>query len=123
MKIESLGVNGLSRILEGNLSASYAMKNWPTIKQSNLERHFQRKHSDCAEIYPVGDARKKVVEELQLRAKRFQNVFVKWVKSSNDASTATFVISHEIGKCGKPFTDFEYIEYCFISATMHLFRE
>ncbi len=86
-------------------------------------RHFQRKHSDFAENYPTGDARKNAVEELQLRAKRSQNVFAKWVKSSNDTTAASFVISHEIAKYGKPFTDDEYIKDCFISAAMHLFRE
>ncbi len=43
--------------------------------------------------------------------------------SSNDTTTASFVVSHEIAKHGKPLTDGEYIKDCFINAAMHLFRE
>jgi hypothetical protein len=34
-------------------------------KKSNLERHFTTKHASFSTKYPVGDARKKAVEELQ----------------------------------------------------------
>lgn len=33
-------------------------------KKSNLERHFTTKHVSFSTKYPVGDARKKAVEEL-----------------------------------------------------------
>ncbi|GBO33369.1 hypothetical protein AVEN_105345-1, partial [Araneus ventricosus] len=38
-------------------------------KKSNLERHFTTKHTQFADKYPNGDARKKAVEKLQKKKK------------------------------------------------------
>ncbi|KAL4120902.1 hypothetical protein QTP88_013511 [Uroleucon formosanum] len=42
---------------------------------------------------------------------------------SKHDSFASFVVSHEIMKSGKPFTDGEYIKKCFIGMSEHLFSE
>ncbi|GBM57501.1 hypothetical protein AVEN_137934-1 [Araneus ventricosus] len=46
-----------------------------------------------------------------------------WPQSSNNANLASFAVSLEIAKRGKPFTDGEYVKDCFIRASEELFRE
>lgn len=92
-------------------------------KSSNVRRHFQNKHTNFANMYPSGEARTKAVEELKCVALKTQNIFTKWLKSSDSTTAASFVISHEITKRGKPFSDGEYIKECFINAAEHLFSD
>lgn len=92
-------------------------------KKSNLERHFTTKHESFSTKYPVGDARKKAVEELQRRQERSAFGFNHWVQSSNNVNMASFVVSQEIARRGKPYTDGDYIKSCFISASEELFRD
>lgn len=92
-------------------------------KKSNLERHFTTKHESFSTKYPVGDARKKAVEELQRRQERSAFGFNHWVQSSNNVNMASFVVSQEIAQRGKPYTDGDYIKSCFISASEELFRD
>ncbi|GBO01174.1 hypothetical protein AVEN_143818-1 [Araneus ventricosus] len=82
---------------------SFATKNSHN-KKSNLERHFTTKHTQFAGKYPTGDARKKAVEELK---KKQQSSFMlsNWAQSSNNVNLASFAVSLEIAKRGKPFTD------------------
>ncbi|GBN05242.1 hypothetical protein AVEN_57670-1 [Araneus ventricosus] len=91
-------------------------------KKSNLERHFTTKHIQLAGKYPTGDAQKKAVEELK---KKNQSIFMlsNWAQSSNNANLASFGVSLEIAKRGKPFTDGEYVKDCFIHASEELFRD
>ncbi|GBN13212.1 hypothetical protein AVEN_274118-1 [Araneus ventricosus] len=91
-------------------------------KKSNLERHFTTKHTQFAGKYPTGDARKKAVEELQ---KKQQSSFMlsNWAQSSNNVNLASFAVSLEIAKRGKPFTDGKYVKDCFIRASEELFRD
>ncbi|GBM25865.1 hypothetical protein AVEN_151339-1 [Araneus ventricosus] len=46
-----------------------------------------------------------------------------WAQSSNHVNLASFAVSLEIAKRGKPFTDGEYIKDCFIRASEELFRD
>ncbi|XP_059530893.1 general transcription factor II-I repeat domain-containing protein 2A-like isoform X5 [Myotis daubentonii] len=92
-------------------------------KKSNLERHFTTKHVSFSTKYPVGDARKKAVEELQKSQEKSSSVFNYWMQSSNNVNIASFVVSQEIAKRGKPYTDGEYIKSCFINASEELFRD
>ncbi|GBL73809.1 hypothetical protein AVEN_230776-1 [Araneus ventricosus] len=46
-----------------------------------------------------------------------------WAKSSNNVNLASFAVSLEIAKRGKPFTDSEYVKDCFIRASEELFRD
>ncbi|GBN01809.1 hypothetical protein AVEN_31909-1 [Araneus ventricosus] len=90
-------------------------------KKSNLERHFTTKHTQFAGKYPTGDARKKAVEELQ--KKHSNSMLSNWAQSSNNVNLESFAVSLEIAKRGKPFTDGEYVKYCFIRASEELFRD
>ncbi|KAK1345432.1 hypothetical protein QTO34_007889 [Cnephaeus nilssonii] len=45
------------------------------------------------------------------------------MQSSNNVNIASFVVSQEIAKRGKPYTDGEYIKSCFINASEELFRD
>lgn len=92
-------------------------------KKSNLERHFTTKHLSFGNKYPVGDARKKAVEGLLKSQEKSSSVFNHWVQSSNYVNFASFAVSLEIAKRGKPYTDGEYIKQCFISASEELFRD
>jgi hypothetical protein len=91
-------------------------------KKSNLERHFTAKHASFSTKYPLGDARKKAVEELQKNQETSASVYKNWMQSSSNVNMASFVISQEIAKRGKPYTDGEYIKNCFINASEELFR-
>ncbi|GBL91543.1 hypothetical protein AVEN_23610-1 [Araneus ventricosus] len=46
-----------------------------------------------------------------------------WAQSSNNVNLASFAVSLEIAKRGKPFTDSEYVKDCFIRASEELFRD
>ncbi|GBM08062.1 hypothetical protein AVEN_122982-1 [Araneus ventricosus] len=46
-----------------------------------------------------------------------------WAQSSNNANLASFAVSIEIAKRGKPFTDSEYVKDCFIRASEELFSD
>ncbi|XP_036275872.1 general transcription factor II-I repeat domain-containing protein 2A isoform X2 [Pipistrellus kuhlii] len=92
-------------------------------KKSNLERHFTTKHVSFSTKYPVGDARKKAVEELQKSQEKSSSVFNYGMQSSNNVNIASFVVSQEIAKRGKPYTDGEYIKSCFINVSEKLFRD
>ncbi|GBM36957.1 hypothetical protein AVEN_153908-1 [Araneus ventricosus] len=73
-------------------------------KKSNLERHFTTNHTQFAGKYPTGDARKKAVEELQ-KKQQSSSMLSNWAQSSNNVNLASFAVSLEIAKRGKPFTD------------------
>ncbi|GBM48963.1 hypothetical protein AVEN_2399-1 [Araneus ventricosus] len=85
-------------------------------EKSNLERHFTTKHTQFAGKYPAGDARKKAAEVLQ-KKKQSSSMLSNWAQSSNNVNLASFTVSLEIAKRGKPFTDGEYVKDCFIRAS------
>ncbi|GBM68288.1 hypothetical protein AVEN_126827-1 [Araneus ventricosus] len=91
-------------------------------KKSKLERHLTTKHTQFAGKYPTGDARKEAVEELQ-KKKQSSSMLSNWAQSSNNANLASFAVSLETAKKGKPFTDGEYVKDCFIRASEELFRD
>ncbi|KAG8235195.1 hypothetical protein J437_LFUL014159 [Ladona fulva] len=109
-------LNGLPTCLICNEKFAYN-------KKSNLERHFTTNHASFSTKYPVGDARKKAVEELQKSQETSTSVFKNWMQSSSNINMASFVVSQEIAKRGKPYKDGEYIKSCFISASEELFRD
>ncbi|GBO34473.1 hypothetical protein AVEN_17311-1 [Araneus ventricosus] len=47
----------------------------------------------------------------------------KWEQASNNVNLASFAVSLEIAKRGKPFTDGEYVKDCFIRASEEMFRD
>ncbi|GBL74894.1 General transcription factor II-I repeat domain-containing protein 2A [Araneus ventricosus] len=46
-----------------------------------------------------------------------------WAQSSNNVNLASFAVSLEIAKRGKPFTNGEYVKDCFIRASEELFLD
>lgn len=92
-------------------------------KKSNIERHFSTKHGAFASKYPAGESRKKAVEELQRRNQQSSSMFHNWTQSTNTINLASFAVSLEIAKKGKPFTDGEYIKDCFMKASEELYRD
>ncbi|GBO27300.1 hypothetical protein AVEN_275118-1 [Araneus ventricosus] len=92
-------------------------------KKSNLERHFTIKHTQFAGKYPISDARKKAVEELRKQQQQSSSMISNWAQSSNNVNLASFAVSLETAKRGKPFTDGEYVKDCSIRASVELFRD
>ena len=111
------------RNLNGHPTCLICKEKFAHNKKSNLERHFKRKHASFSTKYPTGDARKKAVEELQKSQESSTSVFNNWMQSSSSINMASFVVSQEIAKRGKPYTDGEYIKSCFINASEELFRD
>ncbi|KAJ1091736.1 hypothetical protein NDU88_004853 [Pleurodeles waltl] len=109
--------------LNGLLTCLICQEKLAHIKKPNLESHFTTKHVSFSTKYPVGDARKKAVEELQKRQEKSSSVFNYWTQSSNNVTIASFVVSQEIAKRGNPDADCEYIKSCFINASEELFRD
>lgn len=92
-------------------------------KKSNLERHFTKKHTQFASKYPAGEERKKAVDELQKQKQQSSSMLSNWTQSTSNVNLASFAVSLEIAKKGKPFTDGEYVKDCFIRASEELFRD
>ena len=92
-------------------------------KKCNVERHFQNKHSAFAEKYQAGDERKRAISELLRKCEQSKITFKKWIKSPNSTTAASFAAAQEIVRCGKPFTDGEYLKETFIKISEHLFSD
>ncbi|XP_015188888.1 PREDICTED: general transcription factor II-I repeat domain-containing protein 2A-like isoform X2 [Polistes dominula] len=92
-------------------------------KKSNLERHFTKKHTQFASKYPAGEERKKAVDELQKQKWQSSSMLSNRTQSTSNVNLASFAVSLEIAKKGKPFTDGEYVKDCFIRASEELFRD
>lgn len=92
-------------------------------KKSNLERHFNTKHTQFSSRYPIGDTRKKAVDELKKTKQQSSSMLSNWTQSSNNVNQASFAVALEIAKRGKPFSDGEYVKDCFIRASDELFRD
>ncbi|KAL4107617.1 hypothetical protein QTP88_017941 [Uroleucon formosanum] len=98
-------------------------ENFKNNKKSNIERHFLSKHDSFGKTYPAGNERKTAVAELIRKSHQSTSKFNNWLQSASNLTAASFVVSHEIMKSGKPFTDGEYIKKCFIGMSEHLFSE
>lgn len=82
-------------------------------KKSNLERHFNTKHTQFASKYPVIH-KKKAVEELKKTKQQLSSMLSNWTQYSNNVNRGSFAVALEIVKRGTPFTDGEYVKDCFI---------
>ncbi|XP_025411129.1 uncharacterized protein LOC112684045 [Sipha flava] len=61
--------------------------------------------------------------ELIRKSQQSTSKFNNWLQSASNLTAVSFVVSYEIMKFGKPFTDEEYIKKCFIGMSEHLFSE
>lgn len=98
-------------------------ENFKNNKKSNIERHFLSKHDSFGKTHPAGSDRKAAVAELIRKSQQSTSKFNNWLQSATTLTAASFVVSHEIMKSGKPFTDGEFVKKCFISMSEHLFSE
>ncbi|GBN74113.1 hypothetical protein AVEN_28683-1 [Araneus ventricosus] len=102
---------------------SFATKNSHTIR-SQIWRDTSRQNmpSLLVNIQPV-TYEKKLLKSSKKNKKQSSFVLSNWAQSSNNVNLASFAVSLENAKRGKPFTDGEYIKYCFIRASEELFRD
>ena len=90
------------RNLNGHPTCLICKEKFAHNKKSNLDI---LQHASFSTKYPAGDARKKAVEELQKSQESSTSVFNNWMQSSSNINMASFVVSQEIAKRGKPYTD------------------
>lgn len=109
--------------VNGNPSCLICHLRLQNNKSSNVERHFQRKHLDFSTKYPEGDSRKKAVDDLQRKTLIQQRNLSTWTKSSSTITEASFLLSLEIAKAGKPFTDGEFLKNCMYNVSEILFQD
>jgi len=100
----------LSRTTWDNQNVLFVTKTSKTIKNLILNVIFLSKHDSFGKTYPAGNERKTAVAELIRKSQQSTSKFNNWLQSASNLTTASFVVSHEIMKSGKPFTDGEYIK-------------
>ncbi|XP_042242397.1 general transcription factor II-I repeat domain-containing protein 2B-like [Homarus americanus] len=84
------------------------------LKNYNLKRHFETKHSSKYEKFSDEQKRKKANEMVvQLQQK---NIFRKQFASKDDITKVSYVIAHKIAKNSKPLSEGEFIKECMIDS-------
>ncbi|GBO37258.1 hypothetical protein AVEN_121696-1 [Araneus ventricosus] len=102
---------------------SFATKNSHTVKsQIWRETSLQNIPSLLVNIQPV-TKEKKLLKSSKKKQQLSSSMLSNWAQSSNNVNLASFAVSLEIAKRGKPFTDGEYVKDCFIRASKELFRD
>ncbi|GBM42804.1 hypothetical protein AVEN_228579-1 [Araneus ventricosus] len=101
---------------------SFATKNSHTIRsQIWRDTSLQNIPSLLVNIQPVTH-QKKLLKSSK-KQQQTSSMLSNWAQSSNNVNLASFAVSLEIAKRGKPFTDSEYVKDCFIRASEELFRD
>uniref|UniRef100_A0A2S2Q6T2 Zinc finger MYM-type protein 6 n=1 Tax=Sipha flava TaxID=143950 RepID=A0A2S2Q6T2_9HEMI len=98
-------------------------ENFKNDKKSNIESHFLSKHDSFGKTYPAENKRKTAMAELIRKSQQSTSKFNNWLQSASNLTAASFVVSHEIMKSGKPLIVGEYIKKCFTGMSEHLFSE
>ncbi|GBN74038.1 hypothetical protein AVEN_250592-1 [Araneus ventricosus] len=100
---------------------SFATKNSHTIRsQIWKDISLQNIPSLLVKIQPVTYEKKLCKSSKKTQS---NSMLSNWAQSSNNVNLASFEVSLEIAKRGKPFTDGEYVKDCFIRASEELFRD
>ena len=84
------------------------------IKESNLKRHYQTKHSGNFDFL-TGAARKSKIESLQRSLTEQQSKFLQHTSELKNTTRASFAVSELIGNRMKPFTDGEFVKECLLT--------
>ncbi|GBM90109.1 hypothetical protein AVEN_185848-1 [Araneus ventricosus] len=101
---------------------SFATKNSHTIRsQIWRDTSLQSIPSLLVNIQPV--THKKRLLKSSKKQQQSSSMLSNWAQSSNNGNLASFAVSLEIAKRGKPFTDGEYVKDCLIRASEELFRD
>lgn len=85
------------------------------FKEYNLKRHHQTKHSEFGPNLTI-EERKRKCQELVNNLKKQQTVFTRQSSIQDAATEASFVLSYNIVKRNKPFSDGEFIKECLSGA-------
>ena len=83
------------------------------FKEYNLKRHHQTKHVDFGKTLSAEERRKKATDYVQ-RLKKQQTVIFKQSASQDAATEASFVVSYNLAKRNKPFSDGEFLKACMV---------
>lgn len=83
------------------------------FKEYNLKRHHQTKHVDLLKSLSAEERKKKATEYVQ-RLKKQQAVYFKQSASQDAATEASFVVSYNLAKRNKPFSDGEFLKACMV---------
>ncbi len=85
------------------------------LKRVQFKRLHQTKHLDFGHNL-TNEERKRKCQELVNNLKKQQTVFTKQSLIQDDATLASFVLSHKIVKRNKPFSDGKFIKECLSDA-------
>ncbi|GBO05937.1 hypothetical protein AVEN_94646-1 [Araneus ventricosus] len=101
---------------------SFATKNSHAIRsQIWRDTSLQNIPSLLVNIQPVTHEKKLL--KSSKKQQQSSSMLSNRAQSSNNINLASFAVSLEIAKRGKPFTDDEYVKDCFIRASEELFRD
>ena len=113
--------------IEGKNEDSQCLICYQTVsekKEENLERHFSSKHKSYAEKYPLGSqSRTDKFNLLQRGLAQQQSVFKLQRGKIEALNVAASIVSWEIVRHMKPFTDGEFIKECMIKVAAQLFPD
>ena len=79
-------------------------------KSGNVERHYETKHINFSEEYPLNSNHRKNKIELLKTMINNQINFSSFSKESNITTEASFVIAWNIARVKHPYTDGEFIK-------------
>lgn len=85
------------------------------IKEYNIKRHYDTKHSEKYSGLQ-GHFRSDKVDELKSKLNCQQSLFLKGNKQSENSVRVSYIIAQKIAKYGKPFTDGHFVKECLQSA-------
>lgn len=83
------------------------------MKEYNMRRHHETKHTDKTKILDI-EQRLQKVEELKRGLKSRQGLFRKVQSQSEAAVKASFILAEEIAKSARPFTEGDFIKNCML---------
>ncbi|XP_070595014.1 general transcription factor II-I repeat domain-containing protein 2-like [Erythrolamprus reginae] len=83
------------------------------LKKYNMRRHYETKHEDKYKHMDIQQKLKKV-EEFKNSLKIKQLISRKAKSQSEAALKASFIVTEEIAKSGRPFTEGEFLKSCMI---------
>lgn len=98
-------------------------KNFKNNKKSNIEHHFLSYHDFFVTAYPADNEIKTAVAKLIKKSQQSTSKLTNWLLTVTNSTSVSYVVSHEIIKSGKSFTDGEFIKKCFIGMSQHLFSK
>lgn len=93
------------------------------LKEYNIRRHYETKHSKHQYAQLKGQHRQEKVTFLKKSLTAQRQVFTKHKNENEAAVRASYKISQELAKSGKPFTDGELIKKCIQMAVEELCPE